>query len=86
MVLLYSLLIKPNIAIFTIILPFQEILQSNCLLRRYYIKIFKNCFKGIDAIDPFIPLETKLYTQAEADGIYNYYKEKNWITGEKGTF
>ncbi|VDN55273.1 unnamed protein product [Dracunculus medinensis] len=40
--------------------------------------------EGIDSIEPFIPIETKLYTVAEANSIYEYYKSKRWIVTEKG--
>ncbi|KAI1727681.1 mitochondrial ribosomal death-associated protein 3 domain-containing protein [Ditylenchus destructor] len=39
--------------------------------------------KGIDAIDPFIPIETKLYNEKELTTIYEYYKEKNWLQNPK---
>jgi len=39
--------------------------------------------QGFEAIDPFIPLETKNYTQSEIDKIYEYFKEKQWLTSEK---
>uniref|UniRef100_A0AC34GPW1 Small ribosomal subunit protein mS29 n=1 Tax=Panagrolaimus sp. ES5 TaxID=591445 RepID=A0AC34GPW1_9BILA len=37
---------------------------------------------GFEDIDPFIPIETKLYTQDEARIIHEYYKEKNWLVTE----
>lgn len=39
--------------------------------------------QGFDDIDPFIPVETKNYTKEEADTIYDYLKEINWLTKAK---
>ncbi|CAJ0587169.1 unnamed protein product, partial [Mesorhabditis spiculigera] len=36
--------------------------------------------EGFDFIDPFIPIETLLYTKEETDTIYDYYMEKGWLT------
>ncbi|CAD5207199.1 unnamed protein product [Bursaphelenchus okinawaensis] len=40
--------------------------------------------EGFEAIDPFIPIETTHYTKAEADSLYNYYKEMQWISSANG--
>lgn len=39
--------------------------------------------KGFEDIDPFIPIETKLYTEAEARILHDYYKEKNWLVTDE---
>uniref|UniRef100_A0A915CSQ1 Small ribosomal subunit protein mS29 n=1 Tax=Ditylenchus dipsaci TaxID=166011 RepID=A0A915CSQ1_9BILA len=39
--------------------------------------------QAFDSIDPFIPIETKPYTKAELDVMYDYYKDKQWLTSEK---
>jgi len=39
--------------------------------------------KGFDDVDPFIPIETTNYTKAEANVLYDYYSEMNWITKAK---
>ncbi|TKR67470.1 hypothetical protein L596_023619 [Steinernema carpocapsae] len=39
--------------------------------------------KGFDAIDPFIPIETELYTKEEANAVYDYYLEKQWLSSPK---
>ncbi|KAK0414073.1 hypothetical protein QR680_007134 [Steinernema hermaphroditum] len=36
--------------------------------------------EGFDAIDPFIPIETQLYTKEEANAVYDYYVDKKWLT------
>jgi small subunit ribosomal protein S29 len=41
---------------------------------------------GFEDIDPFIPIETKLYTEDEARIIHEYYKEKNWLVTKEGWF
>ncbi|KAK6104012.1 Mitochondrial ribosomal death-associated protein 3 family protein [Brugia pahangi] len=40
--------------------------------------------EDIEKIEPFIPIETPLYTFEEMDTLYDYYLEKNWITSESG--
>uniref|UniRef100_A0A1I8AQD9 Small ribosomal subunit protein mS29 n=1 Tax=Steinernema glaseri TaxID=37863 RepID=A0A1I8AQD9_9BILA len=39
--------------------------------------------KGFDAIDPFIAIETGLYTKEEANAVYDYYMDKKWIASPK---
>uniref|UniRef100_A0A914Z7R0 Small ribosomal subunit protein mS29 n=1 Tax=Panagrolaimus superbus TaxID=310955 RepID=A0A914Z7R0_9BILA len=39
--------------------------------------------QGFEDIDPFIPIETKLYSENEARIIHEYYKEKNWLITEE---
>uniref|UniRef100_A0A914C6E3 Small ribosomal subunit protein mS29 n=1 Tax=Acrobeloides nanus TaxID=290746 RepID=A0A914C6E3_9BILA len=39
--------------------------------------------KGIADLDPFIPIETKNYTEDEFEQIYEYYKEKHWLANPK---
>ena len=41
---------------------------------------------GFEDIDPFIPIETKLYSQEEAQAIHEYYKEKHWLVTDDGEF
>uniref|UniRef100_A0AC35U397 28S ribosomal protein S29, mitochondrial n=1 Tax=Rhabditophanes sp. KR3021 TaxID=114890 RepID=A0AC35U397_9BILA len=38
---------------------------------------------GFGDIDPFVPIETKNYTKAEIEGMYEYYVSKNWVTTPK---
>ncbi|VDM95760.1 unnamed protein product [Thelazia callipaeda] len=38
----------------------------------------------IEEIEPFIPIETSLYTTEEMDALYDYYVEKNWIVSKMG--
>uniref|UniRef100_A0AC34Q5E2 Small ribosomal subunit protein mS29 n=1 Tax=Panagrolaimus sp. JU765 TaxID=591449 RepID=A0AC34Q5E2_9BILA len=38
--------------------------------------------EGFEDIDPFIPIETQLYTENEAKTVHGYYKDKNWLTSE----
>ncbi|KAJ1369112.1 hypothetical protein KIN20_030509 [Parelaphostrongylus tenuis] len=33
---------------------------------------------------PFIPIETKLYTKEEISNMYQYYYDKRWPVSEKG--
>ncbi|KAM3715833.1 28S ribosomal protein S29 [Dirofilaria immitis] len=40
--------------------------------------------EDIEKIEPFIPVETSLYTTEEMDTLYDYYFEKNWIASESG--
>uniref|UniRef100_A0A915AHD5 Small ribosomal subunit protein mS29 n=1 Tax=Parascaris univalens TaxID=6257 RepID=A0A915AHD5_PARUN len=40
--------------------------------------------QGFESIDPFIPIETGLYSNEEMDSLYDYYKAKRWITTENG--
>uniref|UniRef100_A0A1I7W2J4 Deoxyhypusine hydroxylase n=2 Tax=Loa loa TaxID=7209 RepID=A0A1I7W2J4_LOALO len=40
--------------------------------------------EDIEKIEPFIPIETSLYTAEEMDILYGYYLEKNWIASESG--
>ncbi|KAH7700896.1 Protein DAP-3 [Aphelenchoides avenae] len=39
--------------------------------------------KGFEEIDPFIPVETPLYTEAEANAMHDYYKETRWLASER---
>ncbi|KAI6184086.1 Deoxyhypusine hydroxylase [Aphelenchoides bicaudatus] len=39
--------------------------------------------EGFDDIEPFIPIETGIYTKEEADVIYDYFFEMNWLTKAK---
>uniref|UniRef100_A0A7E4USI4 Small ribosomal subunit protein mS29 n=1 Tax=Panagrellus redivivus TaxID=6233 RepID=A0A7E4USI4_PANRE len=34
-------------------------------------------------IDPFIPIETQLYTEAEAKALHDYYKDKQWLVTDE---
>ncbi|CAI2342509.1 unnamed protein product [Caenorhabditis sp. 36 PRJEB53466] len=36
--------------------------------------------EGFEYVEPFVPIETANYTEKEADAIYNYYVDKNWLT------
>ncbi|VDK28613.1 unnamed protein product [Gongylonema pulchrum] len=38
----------------------------------------------VENIEPFIPIETSLYTADEMDTLYEYYLEKNWIASQTG--
>jgi len=38
--------------------------------------------EGFHAIDPFIPIETKLYNLEEATSMHDYYKDVGWLTTE----
>ncbi|VDK66622.1 unnamed protein product [Onchocerca ochengi] len=40
--------------------------------------------EDIEKIEPFIPIETSLYTFEEMDTLYDYYLEKNWIASKSG--
>uniref|UniRef100_A0A914UXF8 Small ribosomal subunit protein mS29 n=1 Tax=Plectus sambesii TaxID=2011161 RepID=A0A914UXF8_9BILA len=40
--------------------------------------------KGFEVLDPFIPIETTLYSMDEAEAAYSYYYDKRWITSDKG--
>lgn len=40
--------------------------------------------EGFDAIDPFVPIETPLYSEEELSNLYDYYKEKMWIATKLG--
>lgn len=40
--------------------------------------------EGFDKISPFVPIETKPYSEAEANLIHNYYCERNWLTTKDG--
>uniref|UniRef100_A0A0M3JS13 Deoxyhypusine hydroxylase n=1 Tax=Anisakis simplex TaxID=6269 RepID=A0A0M3JS13_ANISI len=40
--------------------------------------------EGFDAIEPFIPIETELYTEQETNALYDYYKQKHWIATQNG--
>uniref|UniRef100_A0AAF5Q3D1 Small ribosomal subunit protein mS29 n=1 Tax=Wuchereria bancrofti TaxID=6293 RepID=A0AAF5Q3D1_WUCBA len=40
--------------------------------------------EDIEKVEPFIPIETPLYTFEEMDTLYDYYLEKNWIASESG--
>ena len=48
------------------------------------ICLLKYRLQGYAAIEPFIPIETKLYTEEEVNAIYEYFKEKNWLVSEMG--
>ncbi|CAD6195267.1 unnamed protein product [Caenorhabditis auriculariae] len=36
--------------------------------------------EGFEFIEPFLPIETSQYTEEEANTMYKYYVEKNWLT------
>lgn len=61
-----------------------------CLSCLMYCRLTKMCcnlllyFEGFEAIDPFIPIETVHYSKSEADSLYQYYLEKNWISSKNG--
>ncbi|VDK85453.1 unnamed protein product [Litomosoides sigmodontis] len=40
--------------------------------------------EDIEKIEPFIPIETSLYSAEEMDTLYDYYFERKWITSESG--
>ncbi|VDN35987.1 unnamed protein product, partial [Gongylonema pulchrum] len=40
----------------------------------------------VENIEPFIPIETSLYTADEMDTLYEYYLERNWIASQTGKF
>ncbi|VDM43351.1 unnamed protein product [Toxocara canis] len=40
--------------------------------------------QGFEAIEPFVPIQTGLYSKDEMNSLYDYYKEKRWITTELG--
>lgn len=40
--------------------------------------------QGFETLDPFIPIETSLYSMDEAEAAYAYYYDKRWITSDKG--
>lgn len=40
--------------------------------------------EGFEAIDPFLPVETTVYSKEEISNMYEYYKEKMWISSKNG--
>uniref|UniRef100_A0A1I7WBU9 LisH domain-containing protein n=1 Tax=Heterorhabditis bacteriophora TaxID=37862 RepID=A0A1I7WBU9_HETBA len=41
--------------------------------------------QGFEDIEPFIPVETKLYSVDEVDNIYQYYVDKRWLASDKAS-
>lgn len=57
-----------------------EVNHYVCFLTRYS-GIMLYCL-----FQPFIPIETQLYTEDEADNMYKYYTDKKWISSKNGMF
>ncbi|KAJ1350971.1 hypothetical protein KIN20_006902 [Parelaphostrongylus tenuis] len=51
------------------------------VLRNTPLELFGE--EGFHAIEPFIPIETKLYTKEEISNMYQYYYDKRWLVSEK---
>ncbi|VDP37217.1 unnamed protein product [Heligmosomoides polygyrus] len=40
--------------------------------------------EGFHFIEPFVPVEVKLYSKEEVANMYQYYHDKRWLASEKG--
>jgi len=40
--------------------------------------------EGIEAFEPFVPIQVGKYTEEEFDNQYRYYLDRNWIQNERG--
>lgn len=41
-------------------------------------------FQGFELLDPFIPIETKNYSEKEFESTFDYYIDRLWVQSEKG--
>ena len=54
-------------------------------LRWYANNLFPDIIlQGFEQIEPFVSIESQLYSEAEFNAIHDYYLEKNWLRQQKG--
>lgn len=41
-------------------------------------------FQGIEALEPFVPIQVQKYTETEFENQYQYYLDRNWIQNQRG--